>query len=617
MDFPENLPSDVGRLEQIVSHFFPKALHIVLNSRIPSLQSRGRTRERCLSSSSGAGLNNNNVRKSDKWFNLVMGDRPAALEKLHSWHRNILDSMIIDIILVHPTTTIPTDDDLHDDDGSVVRSAETVIERWVVQYENPLIMSPQSSDSVTRYQKVYKKSIIMLRSLYAQTRLLPAYRVSRQLSSSLASSGFDLVYKVSSFSDIFSGPVTETMKEFRFAPVEVPPGRLCASVTYRSDLSDFNLDTHITLPPRIITDYVGSPATDPMRFFPSPGKSIEGTSFIGRAGRPPLTGSSAERPHSWTSGFHRPPAQFPTPNQSFSPAHSHQFSPGLHDFHWSRTDAFGDSHQLSPPFSPSGSPSTPRYISGSNSPRINVRPGTAPVTIPSSATFNRYVSSNFSEPSRKPLPPFSPKSTRRSPSSQDSLPGIALYRSSRSGESPSGLMNQYPAQKLSKDSKYDSGRFSGLLSSSGSPRFGFSRSPSRLSSQDDLDDPDCSCPFDFDDVDESGLQYSQSLDRRKASSSISQSLPIGRKSSQDAAVGVLVHMLKTAPPLRQDSSTYMASMSGVQKEGSVSVSVSGTESEFSMARSTSDALEELRNYKQLKDLLLSKSKSGSGATRVH
>lgn len=74
-------------------------------------------------------------------------------------------------------------------------------------------------------------------------------------------------------------------------------------------------------------------------------------------------------------------------------------------------------------------------------------------------------------------------------------------------------------------------------------------------------------------------------------------------------------MLKTAPPLRQDSSTYMASMSGVQREGSVSVS--GTESEFSMARSTSDALEELRNYKQLKELLLSKSKSGSGATRVH
>ncbi|KAF2564239.1 hypothetical protein F2Q70_00015105 [Brassica cretica] len=83
---------------------------------------------------------------------------------------------------------------------------------------------------------------------------------------------------------------------------------------------------------------------------------------------------------------------------------------------------------------------------------------------------------------------------------------------------------------LTKDKKYDSGRFSGLLlSSSVSPRLGFSRSPSRLSSQDDLDDPDCSCPFDFDDVDQSGLHYSQSLERRKTSSSMSQSLPIGRK----------------------------------------------------------------------------------------
>nr|VDC95939.1 unnamed protein product [Brassica oleracea] len=137
-----------------------------------------------------------------------MGDRPAALDKLHSWHRNILDSMIIDIILIHPT-----DDD---DDHGNVRSAETVIERWVVQYENPLIIS------------------------------------------SLASSRYEMVYKVSSFSDVFSPPVTETMKEFRFSPVEVPPGRLCASVTYRSDLSDFNLGAHITLPPRIITDYVGT-----------------------------------------------------------------------------------------------------------------------------------------------------------------------------------------------------------------------------------------------------------------------------------------------------------------------------------------------------------------------
>ncbi|KAH0864605.1 hypothetical protein HID58_081816 [Brassica napus] len=210
-------------------------------------------------------------------------------------------------------------------------------------------------------------------------------------------------------------------------------------------------------------------------------------------------------------------------------------------------------------------PSTPRYVSGDYSPRINARPVTAPVTIPSSSTFDR-----------NPLPPFSPRSTRRSTSSQVSFPGIAFYKSSRSGDSPSGFMNQYPGHKCLADVVLWTSVFKWLTKI-------------RV-----FEEPD------------------KSLDRRKTSSSISQSLPIGRK-SQDAAVGVLVQMLKTAPPLRQDSSTYMASMYGVEREGSES----GTESEFSMARSTSDALEELINYKQLKDLLLSKSKSVGGATPVH
>lgn len=54
------------------------------------------------------------------------------------------------------------------------------------------------------------------------------------------------------------------------------------------------------------------------------------------------------------------------------------------------------------------------------------------------------------------------------------------------------------------DARDDSGRFSGVLSSSDSPRVGVSRSSSsRLSFQDDLDDFDFSCPFIVDDVDTS------------------------------------------------------------------------------------------------------------------
>ncbi|KZV13723.1 Autophagy-related protein 13 isoform 1, partial [Dorcoceras hygrometricum] len=74
------------------------------------------------------------------------------------------------------------------------------------------------------------------------------------------------------------------------------------------------------------------------------------------------------------------------------------------------------------------------------------------------------------------------------------------------------------------------------------------------------------------------------------------------KKSQDVAVGALVHMLKTAPPLRQDSGHYTSYSSEVQPEKEV-----GTFSDFFKPRKTSDALEELKVYREMKDVLLSRS----------
>lgn len=62
-------------------------------------------------------------------------------------------------------------------------------------------------------------------------------------------------------------------------------------------------------------------------------------------------------------------------------------------------------------------------------------------------------------------------------------------------------------------------------------------------------------------------------------------------------------MLRTAPPLRQDSSIYSThSLRPEDPEGGV-----GTASGFFMPRKTADALEELRSYREMRDLLLSKS----------
>jgi autophagy-related protein 13 len=159
------------------------------------------------------------------------------------------------------------------------------------------------------------------------------------------------------------------------------------------------------------------------------------------------------------------------------------------------------------------------------------------------------------------------------------------------------MSNFHSSQKLSRDSKEDSGRFSGLLSSSGSPRIGFSRSSSRLSFQEDLDDFDFSCPFIVDDVDTYESQASDNVDKKKSASEYAS--VTGKKSSQDAAVGALVHMLRTAAPLRQDSSCYTTRS---QSQGEF-----GTASEIYRARKASEALEELQSYRNMKDLLLSRS----------
>ncbi|KAL0400496.1 UNVERIFIED_CONTAM: Autophagy-related protein 13a [Sesamum latifolium] len=211
----------------------------------------------------------------------------------------------------------------------------------------------------------------------------------------------------------------------------------------------------------------------------------------------------------------------------------------------------------------------------------------------------RFLSPNLSDPSRHSLPPLSPRNTRYDPSSHESSSGIRSMRrldSLRAGESSSGPINVSP--KLARDAKEDSGRFSSLLSSSSSPRVGFSRSSSRLSFQDDFGDCDFSCPFIVDDVDPPDSQASLNPDGTKSSEVSSQASSTAKK-SQDAAVGILVHMLKTAPPLRQDSGYYSSQSSKMEFEGAAS--------EFFKPRKTSDALEELKVYKEMKDLLLSKS----------
>jgi autophagy-related protein 13 len=421
MDLYTSPQGEYGRLEQILSHFLVKSLHIILDSRVPSSQLHGRNTDKL-------------VKKSDKWFSLVLGDRPPALDNLNFWHKSLTEPIIIDIVLVQETPNLSGD--LNSSSG-LGKFVETVIERWVVQYEHTRIMSPQNGESSALYKKTYKKSIILLRSLYSMMRLLPAHQAFRKVCSVSKVCDFEINYKVSSFCAPFSREEEKSMKQYKFTPVDAHQGQISVSLTYREDLSDFNLETPTLFPPQIITDYVGSPATDPLRSFPTSVKGFSPTSVPVRGIQSP-TSTPFQRPHSWTSGLHRGPHQMVSNHHNLPGGSPHGYSSSLkNEFSSSPTDIYAggyanhnqnykmgnrvnrgivfEDNQLSPPFSPSPSPSPspPAYLSGGNFPVPGRRRSeTAPVSIPHPmmAHSPRYLSPNLSDPSRHSLPPQSPKS---------------------------------------------------------------------------------------------------------------------------------------------------------------------------------------------------------------
>ncbi|XP_022844558.1 autophagy-related protein 13a-like [Olea europaea var. sylvestris] len=584
---PEN-----GRLEQILNQFFLKSLHMILDSRVPAIR---------LSSHYGE------VKRSDKWFNLVLGDRPSAMDNLSFWNRSFMPPMVIDIILVQE---LPTSSSEHN--SSIALGSEmvkeTAIERWIVQHEHQKAVAHPISEA--SYKKTYKKSILLLRSVFSMLRLLPAYKAFRKRFSS-QNCDFDISYKVCTYAVPFPGEEDKLMKRHNFVPIDTQQGPLSISLMYRKNLSDFNLDAFLSFPSEIITDYVGSPLTEPIRPFPATlsEKDFCATSFPVK-GSQPTSSSAFQRRHSWTNGIHgdvssqknshlyQSPYEFsssPTPTDLYS-----------HRIQNQRLSAYQKAELddlLSPPFSPSPSPSPPTYLSSGNPVHSRMRSETSPMSIPypMMGRSPRHLSPNMSDPNRHSLPPPSPRSIKNDPSSQESSSGIRSMRKSdslRVGEPSPGLRNFGP--RVSRDSKEDSGRFSGPSSSS-SPRVGFSRSSSRLSFQDEFGDGDFTYPFIVDDIDPPDFQASQNLDGKNKSEDSSQA-SFTAKRSQDAAVGVLVHMLRAAPPLCSNSSCYISQSSKPEVVREV-----GVASEFFKPRNTTDALEELKAYKEMKDLILSKS----------
>ncbi|GFP95422.1 autophagy-related protein 13 [Phtheirospermum japonicum] len=632
--------SEPAKMEQIITEFFAKSLHIILESRCPYVSSRNYSGEQVLSSPSPSSStsSSSSFRPRDKWFNLALRDCPAALENIDFWRQSNLEPMIVDVILMQwPNDWDPLNFSpkgglernfsrkerdyfgLDNDEFGSEGKSEKIIERWVLQYESKKSGGNGSGSSGSKRSNsisshaLYKKSILLLRSLYATVRLLPAYKLFRDLISTAQIRLYNLGHRVSSFVEPFTRREEADMQRFVFTPIETSCGRLCLSVLYRSSVMDVSSEPSTPISPQFIPEYVGSPMAEPLKRFPSGLVSHSSPSL-----------SPFGRRHSWSYDLYRasPLSMYPSPSPTYSESHAkHCLPPAglprhLHDETAAahKNNPSYDEYWNSTMFSPSPSPSPPTYVPDSLISKSLLRSESAPVSIPASR-----LSSMPSLPNKQLMLPSPPmKATRLNVSKKVTNLGLQQTTST--------------VDKLFSFGKGEPGKMVVKPSSHSSPSKSFSRSSSRLSFQDDYDDTEFSGPFivDDDDMIDPGSRPSSFELQGHPSGPHEPGEVFPAKKSQDAAVGALVCMLKKAPPLRQDISVttqylqgsklqalrnYMQNANeisnseeqtiGVQPSTSLNLASSG----LIASKTTADALDELRGYRELKDLLLMQGKN--------
>ena len=420
--------SEAPKMEQIITEFFAKSLHIILESRALYVSSRSSFVDQAVSSPCSSSSSSPSVRPRDKWFNLALRECPAALENIDLWRRGNLEPIVIDVILVQrphdwdpmscsPKRVIPRSSSLQErypfcwntdqEELGLEAKSEKIVERWVVHYESRKTRDSNSGSrrsSNISLHTLYKKSTLLLRSLYATVRLLPAYKIFRELNSSAQIRAFTLAHRVSSFVEPFTRKEEAEMMNFGFTPVDTSSGRLCLSVMYRPSASDVSSEPSTPLSPQVITDYVGSPLADPLRRFPS--LPVTGLPSHGSPSSLPFS-----KRRSWSYDHCRasPPSITYSPSPTHSESHtsvsnasSRRFPPSSLPPHPTEMSLIQKKNTSFDDYYPSPSPSI--YYSGSLPSKTLLRSESAPVNIPAAEVANSPGYTNrHNLPSTPPL----------------------------------------------------------------------------------------------------------------------------------------------------------------------------------------------------------------------
>ncbi|KAK9823656.1 hypothetical protein WJX72_004459 [[Myrmecia] bisecta] len=206
------------KVDQIVGECFIKAAQIILNART---------------------LQGNRSSPSDQppkkcWFNLDIEDAGPAARDIEPWRRDTSAPLVLEIYL----------------------------QPWGANEAAEARMS-LSRSQLSRLDPpaIYKRMVIMLRSLYSYVRVLPAYRMYRASKRNRGNS-FSLSYRLSRGRSAEAGPgsrIGSRMQTFPFTPIETPYGSMRMGVDYAPSATVTILEQTTSAPalPQIISDYIG------------------------------------------------------------------------------------------------------------------------------------------------------------------------------------------------------------------------------------------------------------------------------------------------------------------------------------------------------------------------
>ncbi|KAF2116272.1 autophagy-related protein 13 [Lophiotrema nucula] len=249
-----------AKVNQVVQNFFTKAALTIVSSRVILPQS----------------FNNKGELRQNKWFNVVLDDTDELADALVEWktmdavqgqHPSLCIEVFLDVKgLGHKQSLV-----IHDDQGKrwdvseamnvpvestsrppsrMGKATQLVLERWTIHVGDRNAVHP--SELRDSLPNVYKKAVVLFRSLYAFLRFIPAFKYYKSIAKQPANHpSLKLNYRISNGD--FKSPRPDTLSiplypsadsvtdRHDFGPTNSPVGPLCISVEYRANC-EFSVD---------------------------------------------------------------------------------------------------------------------------------------------------------------------------------------------------------------------------------------------------------------------------------------------------------------------------------------------------------------------------------------